>query len=247
MMYNDLASVYDKLMEDMPYKEWADFILKIFEKENKRVKNLLDLGSGTGSISSLLSKAGIMVTNLDFSEEMLEKARVKYAEAGISGEFVNKDIRDLDFTNLYDCAISTFDTLNYFLEENEMEDIFKRVYKSLKDEGLFIFDMNTLHKFQVILGREVYTYNTEELVYIWENDFNNNTEILEIDLSFFLKMEEGKYSRFNEYHVQKYYSINDTVKLLEKAGFKEIKVYQDLMFKEPEEKGVRNFFVALKS
>jgi predicted TPR repeat methyltransferase len=102
-----------------------------------------------------------MVTNLDFSEEMLEKAREKYAEAGILGEFVNMDIRELYSANLYDCAISTFDTLNYFLEEDELKDIFKRVYNSLKDEGLFIFDMNTLHKFQSVLGKEVYNYNKE--------------------------------------------------------------------------------------
>jgi hypothetical protein len=43
-MYNDLASVYDKLMEDMPYKEWADFILKIFERKIKVLKHFLISG-----------------------------------------------------------------------------------------------------------------------------------------------------------------------------------------------------------
>ncbi len=39
MMYNNLASVYDKLIEDMSYVEWADFIEQIIEHEKADVKN----------------------------------------------------------------------------------------------------------------------------------------------------------------------------------------------------------------
>ncbi len=246
MMYNDLASVYDKLMEDMPYIEWADFIEKIFINEKINVKKILDLGSGTGSISSLLSQKGYDVTNLDFSEEMLDKAKEKYKEFGIEGSFVEMDIRDIEFSKEYDCVISTFDTLNYFIEEEELEDIFKRVFISLDNQGIFLFDLNTLHKFEKILGKEIYTYNTEEIVYIWENEYNKNTEILEIDLSFFVKKEENIYQRFNEYHVQRFYSPEKIKIMLKKAGFSFVNIYQDLEFKEPREKGIRNFFAAVK-
>lgn len=246
MMYNNLASVYDKLMEDMPYVEWADFIEKIIEKEKIQVKNILDLGSGTGSISSLLSARGYQVTNLDFSQEMLDKAKEKYEISGVNGAFLNSDIRDIDFQEEYDCIISTFDTLNYFTEEDELENIFERVFKALRNQGLFLFDLNTLYKFEKILGKEIYTYNTEEIVYIWENEYNKNTEILEIDLSFFIKKEEDSYRRFNEYHVQKYYCPEKIEGMLKRSGFSVVRIFQDLEFKEPEDKGIRNFFAAIK-
>lgn len=246
-MYNDLASVYDKLMEDMPYKEWADFIEQIITDKKIRVEKILDLGSGTGSISSLLTSKGYKVDNLDFSEEMLLKAKAKYEKEKLKGNFIKMDIRDINFSSDYDCVLSTFDTLNYFIEEEELRNIFSKVFQALKEKGIFIFDMNTLYKFEEFLGQEIYTYNTEEIVYIWENEYNKNTKILEIDLSFFVKRKEGLYQRFNEYHVQKYYPSKNILGLLKEVGFSDFKIYQDLEMKEPQEKGIRNFFVALKA
>ena len=96
------------------------------------------------------------------------------------------------------------------------------------------------------MGKEIYTYNTEEIVYIWENEYNKNTEILEIDLSFFIKKEQDSYRRFNEYHVQKYYCPKKIEGMLKRSGFSVVRIFQDLEFKEPEDKGIRNFFAAIK-
>lgn len=246
-MYNNLASVYDKLMEDMPYKEWADFIEKIIQKEDVKVEKILDLGSGTASISSLLSQKGYKLVNLDLSEEMLNQAKDKYKKADLKAIFVQKDIRDIEYVSEFNCAISTFDTMNYFIDQRELEEIFSKVYSSLEEKGLFLFDMNTLYKFEKILGDEIYTYNTEDIVYIWENNYNKNTEILEIDLSFFVKKEVDYYQRFNEYHVQRYYPQDIIIEMLEKVGFSSIKLYEDSEMKSTEEKGIRNFFAAFKS
>lgn len=127
-MYNNLASVYDKLMEDMPYKEWADFIEKIIKEEKIEVEKILDLGSGTASISSLLSQKGYMVVNLDFSEEMLTQAKNKYKATGLEGTFVQRDIRDIEYVSEFNCAISTFDTMNYFIDQEELEEILAKFF-----------------------------------------------------------------------------------------------------------------------
>lgn len=245
-MYNNLASVYDKLMEDMPYKEWADFIEKIIIDEKINVETILDLGSGTGSISSLLSDRGYKVTNLDFSAEMLAKAKEKYEEKSLDGNFLEMDIRDIEFSSEYDCVISTFDTMNYFIDEKELGGIFSKVFLALEEKGFFLFDMNTLYKFEEILGQEIYTYNTEDIVYIWENEYNKISEVLEIDLSFFVKSKENTYQRFNEYHVQRYYPPEKIMDMIKKAGFSSVRIYQDLEIKKPSVKGIRNFFVAIK-
>lgn len=246
-MYENLASVYDKLMEDMPYEEWAQYLDKIIKKEAPHTKSILDLGSGTGSISILLSEMGYDVTNLDFSNEMLILAQQKYIEKDIPGNFLELDIRDIDFEESYDVAVSTFDTLNYFLDKEELSEIFNKVFRAVRENGLFVFDLNTRYKFEKILGNEVYTYNTEDLVYIWENNYSSEDEILEIDISFFLKKSDMLYERFNELHIQRYYSIREIRGLLKKTGFKKVLVFQDLRFAKPGKNGTRNFFVALKS
>ena len=245
-MYDNLASVYDKLMEDMPYGQWAEYLDQIIRKEKLQGKNILDLGSGTGNISILLSEMGYEVTNLDFSNEMLVLAREKYLAKKIRAHFLEMDIRDIDFQEDFEVVISTFDTLNYFTEPEELEGIFEKVFSSLKNGGLFVFDLNTKYKFERILGNEVYTYNTEELVYIWENNYDPAEMILEIDLSFFLRTSGMNYKRFNELHVQRYYSTGEIKTLLKKSGFARVEVFQDLEFKKPVRNGIRNFFVAKK-
>lgn len=246
MIYKNLASVYDKLMEDIPYEAWGDFIEEIIESKRPGCKKILDLGSGTGRISSLLSQKGYMVTNLDLSAEMLEEAKKLYAQKGLSGEFIQMDMKDLDYSSQFECLLSTFDTLNYFTDPKELENLFRAAFLALDQDGLFIFDMNTLNKFEKILGQEIYTYNTDEIVYIWENNYNSNKERIEIDISFFIKEANDSYRRFNEYHVQKYYPPQEIEALLRKAGFKEVKIYEDWQVENLDSQNIRNFFMAAK-
>lgn len=57
-------------------------------------RRALDLASGTGVISRLLHEAGFMVTGLDFSEPMLERARLKHRELGSGAAFMIGDAED---------------------------------------------------------------------------------------------------------------------------------------------------------
>lgn len=246
MIYKDLAAVYDKLMEDTPYQAWADFFHEIIEEKLPGKKRILDLGAGTASISSLLAQKGYQLTNLDLSQEMLDQAKKVFAKKDLQGDFIQMDMREINFSSLYDTIISSFDTLNYFTDQEEIQELFKKAYFALDKKGLFIFDMNSLYKFEEFLGSEVYTYNTEELVYIWENNYNPNREIIEIDISFFIKEEEGKYRRFNEYHLQKYYSESQVEEMLKAAGFKDIQIIADSDRAELLSQGIRNFFIASK-
>lgn len=246
MIYNNLASVYDKLMEDIPYQAWGDFIEKIIESQRPGSKKILDLGSGTGKISSILSQKSYQVTNLDLSAEMLEEAKKLYAKMNLKGNFIQMDMRDLDYSSQYECVLSTFDTMNYFTDSKELENLFKKIFIALEEDGIFIFDMNTLNKFSKVLGSEIYTYNTDEIVYIWENNYNPNKEIIEIDIAFFIKEANASYRRFNEYHVQRYYHPPEIEALLQKVGFKRVKLYHDSEIIDLDSQNIRNFFIAAK-
>lgn len=103
MSYGKFALVYDRLMEDMPYKEWIAFAEEGFRRfkaapkgeqpasrGKKAVRQLeqlkpaaspppvvVDLGCGTGNISIPLAARGYRVYGIDLSEEMLSVARDK--------------------------------------------------------------------------------------------------------------------------------------------------------------------------
>ncbi|MEE1330018.1 MAG: hypothetical protein U0K18_02265, partial [Acutalibacteraceae bacterium] len=51
--YSCFAEVYDSLMEDVDYPRRAEFLLKLFEKYDRRPKLMLDLACGTGGFSNM--------------------------------------------------------------------------------------------------------------------------------------------------------------------------------------------------
>lgn len=56
--YRALAGCYDEMTEDVHYAAWADFLEKLFSRETRPIKTVLDLACGTGTMSFLLAARG---------------------------------------------------------------------------------------------------------------------------------------------------------------------------------------------
>lgn len=80
--YTGFAEVYDLFMDGVPYREWAERIVKNLKEYGIREGLVLDLGCGTGSITELLADAGYDMIGVDASEEMLELADRKKEKIG---------------------------------------------------------------------------------------------------------------------------------------------------------------------
>lgn len=247
MAYSDLATIYDGLMGDIDYKQWTNYLINQISNHKAPGNKVLDLGCGTGNISIPLAEEGFQVRGVDISLEMLTQAEQKAREKGLTISFYQQDIRELVVDGQVDVVLSTFDTLNYLTDKGELTKTFSAVFKGLKEEGLFIFDLNTPYKLSRILGDNIYTYNTDELVYIWENYFDSRTKLCEMELTFFSKDDKtGQYRRFQESHCQRAYSIAEIKGLLTATGFTLQAVNGELSFEEPDPKEERIFFVAKK-
>lgn len=245
--YKDFAFIYDELMNEVDYNGWVEYIEKIIEKEGTKVQNILELACGTGNLTIPLTKKNYDIAGIDISEEMLGVAREKAEKEGVELVLLQQDIAELDFdiTNL-DCVLCACDGFNYITYDEDLENVFKKTYELLKENGLFIFDISSFYKLSSVLGNNMYGENREDIAYMWQNYFDDEENLVEMELAFFVKDEDGRFERFEEVHQQRAYTEEEILDMLQSVGFKDIKVYSDFTFESPKEDSERIFFVGKK-
>ena len=158
-MYNEFAYVYDRLIDDVDYKSWVDYYLKIFKRYGLKPSLGLDLGCGTGNMTLELSSRGIDMTGIDISEDMLMVARDKSGSQDIL--YLNQDMTEFELYGTVSFVISSLDCINYITDKRDLLKVFKLVNNYLDPGGLFVFDINTSYKLQNILGNNTFILENE--------------------------------------------------------------------------------------
>ena len=239
-MYNKFAYVYDRLIDDVDYKSWVDYYLKIFKRYGLKPTLGLDLGCGTGNMTTELSLRGIDMTGIDISEDMLMVARDKSVGKDIL--YLNQDMTEFELYGTVSFVISSLDCINYITDKRDLLKVFKLVNNYLDPGGLFVFDINTKYKLENVLGDNTFILENENSFCAWQNEYDKKRRICDFFLTFFTKDKDG-YSRFDEHHSERAYSIEEITALIEKSGMKLLKVYNPLSFDAPTDKSERVFFV----
>ena len=240
--YQHLAVCYDTLM-NVDYNNWSSYLIELINKNPKGIK-LLDAGCGTGTISNLMAKQGFTVTGVDSSTAMLNMAW-KHVKPQL--QFVHQNIQQLNLSRQYEVIISTCDVFNYITTEKQLLKTLARIYDHLDHDGVFLFDISSYNKLKNFLGNNNFSDITNDVGYIWDNFFDDESNILNMQITFFMPYEEtGLYYRCDEEHNQRAWSITEIVAALVKTGFKSIKAYNAFTFDPPTEKSDRIQFVAYK-
>ena len=221
-IYDSFASVYDRFMDNVPYREWAEYLASVLKKDGIRDGLILDLGCGTGAVTRLMEQAGYDMIGVDASEEMLGIAAAHKDASAVPSRilYLQQDMREFELYGTVRAVISCCDSLNYILEEEELLQVFCLVNNYLDPGGLFLFDMNSPYKYETLLGDHTFAEEREDCSFIWENSYDPLDGINEYDLTLFLKEKGNLYRRFNEVHLQRCYPPETVTALLEKAGMK---------------------------
>ena len=242
-MYEDFALVYDRFMDETPYEEWCQFVVGRLKQDQITDGILLDLGCGTGSMTELLAKQGYDMIGVDLSDSMLDIAMEKRAQSGHNILYLQQDMREFELYGTVRAVICLCDSLNYLLEEDDLLTTFKLVNNYLDPNGLFIFDFNTVYKYETVIGDSTIAENREDCSFIWENYFDEGEMVNEYDLTLFIRDEDGRYSKYEETHYQKAFEISEVLKAVKEAGMELVAVY-DAFTREPvKETSDRVYFV----
>ena len=132
------AKYYDLFNEGKDYKKECDFLKEVFSKYRKgKVKDILDLGCGTGAHDAILASRGYNVTGLDLSEEMINIAKSKNIP---STNFVAGDMSKFKLGKKYDSCIAMFAAFGYQIHNKQITSSLQCINNHLRPGGLFIID-----------------------------------------------------------------------------------------------------------
>jgi ubiquinone/menaquinone biosynthesis C-methylase UbiE len=244
--YTALAKIYDTFTVDRNNDEWAEYIIGILKANGIMAgSSILDICCGTGGITYELYKKGLRLIGLDNSEDMLEIAAMRFAENGARIQLVCQDIRDIKVHQLQDAVIFINDGINYVTDLNDVEKTFNSIYSTLKEKGIFLFDISSEWKL-ISMDDKSYFEETDESAYIWYNQFDEKSRLLTMDISLYTHLEDNIFEKSNEVHVQRAHKIKELEHLLKKAGFSKISYYECFTDKKPVEGVNRIQFIVIK-
>ena len=231
--YGEIAEFYNHLMRSIDYKGWAKYIYNIYEDYELKGNRILELGSGTCSLSKYLFKKFPEMYVTDISLSMLSSVDF----------FENKkivcDMTHLPFRNHFDFVFSTFDSINYLTKEESVKKLFHEMSEILSTDGIFTFDVslepNSL-KYEKALNRKG---KYEGLKYKQESFYDRDSKIH--TNKFLIKLRNGNF--VEEVHSQKIYDIEFYFRMAEESNLSVLDCYEAFTLDEINEKSERAQFV----
>lgn len=257
--YRQFASVYDRLMEDMPYPDWLRFARTCWERYGMP-KTIVDLGCGTGSIAIPLARSGFRVFGIDLSGEMLSIARDKWesspqqtsstvrSQEG-SIRWLQQDMRGWELPEPVDAVISFCDCINYLTEKEDVEAAFRATYEGLVPGGVFLFDAHSPRTLARYAEEQPFVLDERDIAYIWTSEFDKERMEIEHHLTIFASEgpeRQARFVRFEEVHRQRAYEAAWIRGALKRAGFAHIELKADFKWESADERSERLFFIAVK-
>lgn len=250
--YTSFASVYDQLMDNVPYGQWAEYLHTLMEEYQVRDGIVLDLGCGTGTMTELLAGYGYDMIGVDCSEEMLGVAMQKRGGSGHDILYLLQDMREFELYGTVRAVVSVCDSINYITETEDLEQVFRLVNNYLDPGGIFIFDFNTEYKYREMIGNRTIAEDREECSFIWENYYDTEERVNEYALTLFIKEhggtsgEDGEalFRRYRESHFQRAYTLDDMKAILCSAGMEYVLAYDAFTRMPPHEKSERICVIA---
>lgn len=243
--YTSLAESYDRLTNDVAYREIWTFLEALLQAEGKHPQSVLDLACGTGSLSVILAQKGYRVIGVDMSEEMLTVASQKAQELEENPPFfVLQRMERLRLPQPVDCAVCCLDSLNYITDPAACRKAIARVYQALAPGGMFLFDINSPEKLRGLDG-QVFLDEDDDVYCVWRAEFDEGENICYYGIDLFQRQGSVWHRSFEE-HREYAYSVAELTEYLREAGFTDVKLYGDRKFAAPEPGEQRIFITACK-
>src|ERR1035437_4513204 len=204
-----MKTCFGQVSDDETRKD-VDFICDVLELNDGA--KVLDLFCGSGRHSLELARRGYSVTGIELNHDYLELGKKLSKAIENAPNFIQGDIRYVEYGEGYDAAIVMYQSFGYF-SDDEDNLVLRKVYNALNIEGKFLIE---------ILNRD------------WI--LNNFVEIQETEVEGILMVEKRKFDKLtnrNNFIIQRHekdgiitkkgswrlYTANEMINILRSLGF----------------------------
>jgi SAM-dependent methyltransferase len=239
-----IAPYYDTLMSFVDYPAWIAYIERICAFYDVHEKSILDLACGTGVCLEMWHEKNYTLIGIDKSRAMIDICRKRFAGTENNIILINADMCRFNLATKVAVVTCLYDSLNYILSEDDLLDCFKCVHDVLDRNGIFVFDMNTLHCLRDEWGNSTFHRQDAGISSIWSNVFDHAHNISTLQISITVQ-NNGQVLTFKERHQERGYPLTRIAELLTKARL-DFSFYRHLTFNPAHEQNMRIMGVARK-
>jgi SAM-dependent methyltransferase len=219
--YSAYARIYDRIGQRAFGERMAAVVLHELAERNIVPRTVLDLGCGTGSATLAFARAGLNVTGLDRSPEMLDRSRALAHAESLDIAFIEGDMTDLRLSMRFQLATCIYDAVNYLQNENELQQHIRTVYDTLEPGGAFAFDMNTRSRLERSWEQGLTLAGDSEDLYVtYRSWFDASLDASPLVVTGFVRNLDQTWSRFDEEHIERAWPIVDVIGWMRAAGFR---------------------------
>ncbi len=253
--YTVLAGLYDEYMNDVDREAWARYAMNCISRAAVgRNASVLECGCGTGAVTIPLKKAGYNVIGTDISDDMLAVAVENARKAGLLIPFVRMDMRSLSVHRPVDVVLACCDCVNYLTSPEDVRAFLRSAHDVLKIGGVLLFDVSSRYKLEYLLGNYCYNDSREDSAYLWQNNYDPESSLIEMRLEFFIRSgeacrpgEKPLYERHTETHIQRGHTQEELTAWLDEAGFASVRAFDAFTFDPPRADSERIQFFAVRA
>jgi SAM-dependent methyltransferase len=226
-IYAEYAPIYDAIGQGRFSARMAAWALAwLAEQGMHQPARVLDLACGTGEATLIFAAAGCEVTGVDLSAAMLDIARGKARDAGYDITYIHGDMRELRienekwrirpswdstlsqfsiFNSQFDLVTCFYDSLNYLIDDGDLDRVCASVARALRPGGCMVFDLNTAAEYATWDERDCVTHDGRDCLVYNQLSYDLETCLATGRIVWFVR-ELDRWWRGEETHVERAWS-----------------------------------------
>jgi len=242
-IYSSLAPIYDEIMKDVDYEDWADYVDAIIQELRPEAETILELACGTGRVAMYLDELECYkITATDFSQQMLDVGKNIAEFRDMKIEWQQLDFFDINLDKKFDVVLSLFDSVNYILKDEDVLKMLTNVEKVMHEDSIFIFDFTTPAHSEYVAEMLNDEGITPDNIRFERHSFYMPVEkihVNEFDIEFLDKDKQTVLRREREVHRQRIYELKEIKHIVEQSNFEIVAAYEDFVLEPATNKSER--------